>query len=332
MVSCTGCYVLGQAMPYLSQRGGAKDIGKMLNEPGLDEKTRNFLDLVLDIKSFASRIGLKVDQNYLHYKKLDKDYLAVVVSACSPFSFEPFMWDYPFLGKMPYKGFIKEDGVKAEVEALKKKGLDVFVRKVQAFSSLGFFKDPLYSFMAEYSVYDLADLLMHEQTHATIYVSNQSQFNEELATFVGKKAAESFVIFRYGKESKEYKDIALNKQDSEAFRKLILGLKAGLEKLYSGDRDEADMTMAKKRMFDEFKADLEAHYDQYFVTENYKGLASLELNNAYLSLFSTYHQDSEIYEELFNKFDKDLPAFITRVLTLKNSKDPKGEIRGWLKG
>lgn len=329
-IPLTGCYVLSQAGPYLSQRGKARDIGKVIDDPATDQETRQFLERVLDIKGFAVENGLKEDKNYSSYKELDKDYLAVVISACPPYSFEPYMWNYPFLGKMPYKGFINEDGVQKEIDRLKEKGLEVYAREVDAFSSLGYFKDPLYSFMKNYSEYDLAELLLHEQTHATIFFKNQSQFNEEIATFSGETLGRKYIASRFGKESEIYKDIDTREKDSAAFRKLMLSLKTELEELFGKDIDKSRMAGLKKEIIGKFQDDVKENYHRYFITENYRGLATMTLNNAFISLFNTYNQDLHLYQKLYEMEDESIAALIARLQTLKKEKDPKAVIRKWV--
>ncbi len=326
----SGCYVLSQAGPYLSQRGKAKDIDKVLDDPATDQETGQFLERVLDIKNFAVENGLKEDKNYTSYKELDKDYLAIVISACPPFSFEPYMWNYPFLGKMPYKGFINEDGVIKEIDKLKGKGLEVYAREVDAFSSLGYFEDPLYSFMKNYSEYDLAELLLHEQTHATIFFKNKSQFNEEIATFVGETLGRKYISSRFGEESEICKNIDTRKKDSAAYRKLMLSLKAELEELFKKDIDESRMAGLKTEIIKSFQDDVKENYDSYFITENYKGLATMTLNNAFISLFNTYNQDLHLYQKLYEMEGESTPALLAKLQTLKKEKDPKAVIREWV--
>ena len=319
----TSCYVLSQAGPYLSQRGNSVKIEKLLADPKTDAETRAFLELAMDIKSFACELGLKEDKNYGSYKKLDKDYLAVVVSACDKYSFKQYFWSYPFLGKMPYIGYINESGLKKEIERLKNLNLDIYARKVEAFSSLGFFKDPLYSFMRQYSVYRLAELLIHEQTHAAIYFKNQSQFNEETATFIGETGAELYVISRYGKDSEQFRTMTEEKKDGERFRGLMLGLRDKLDELYSSDLTDEEVEKGKSGTISEFQEDVKNNYYNYFITENFKGLSGMTLNNAYISLFNTYTGDLDLFRKIFELESESVPAMLEWLKSLKNTGGPK---------
>ncbi|MBN1648058.1 MAG: aminopeptidase [Spirochaetales bacterium] len=326
----SGCYVLSQAGPYLSQRGNSTKIEKMLDDPETDPETRAFLERVLDIKKYADSLGLAEDRNYTTYKELDKDYLAIVISACAPWSFDTYMWTYPFLGKMPYKGFINEKGVKNEVKKLREKNLDIYVRKVEAFSSLGYFRDPLYSFMRSYSAYDLAELLLHEQTHATVYYKNQSQFNEELATFVGETAARDYIADRFGSDSTEFKAIDINRKNREHYRNLMIGLRNKLQELYEKDLGPEMTGPEKERIISDFQQDVDRNYDSYFSDDNYRGLATFKLNNAYISLFHTYTGDLELFQKVYEHCGQSIPALMERMKALKGEKDLKAVMRTWL--
>ena len=123
--------------------------------------------------------------------------------------------ELPFHGQAPYKGFYERPDALAEAARLKKEGYDVIVRKVDAFSTLGFTKDPVYSFMKKYSPYELASTIIHEQTHATLWVKGQTDFNEELADFVGETGALEWIAARFGAPSEEYRSAVDEKADSE---------------------------------------------------------------------------------------------------------------------
>ncbi|MDR3341903.1 MAG: aminopeptidase, partial [Treponema sp.] len=197
----SGCYTLKQGVTMLGYLNRAVPLESLLtaspeepvdasgeegsSDAALDK--RRFVEQVLDIRRFAiTALGLRESANYTRYVALDRDYLAAVVSAAAQDSFSRYEWWFPVVGKVPYKGFFDPKDARKEAEKLKKKDLDVWIRGVDAFSTLGWFSDPLYSYMRHYPVHQLADLIIHEQLHATVYLKGQSQFDEELAEFVGR--------------------------------------------------------------------------------------------------------------------------------------------------
>ena len=180
-------YLAKQGDYLLRYSSGTQSIDDLIASPSTLPATRDFLLRIREIKGYAvQQVGLRDNANYTRYKSIDRDYLVEVVSACDAASFTPYQWSFPFLGRLPYKGFYEHSDAQAEAERLKKEGYDVIVRKVDAFSTLGFTKDPVYSFMSKYSPYELASTIIHEQTHATLWVKGQTDFNEELADFVGR--------------------------------------------------------------------------------------------------------------------------------------------------
>ena len=163
----SSCYTLKQGFTLLGYLRRAVPLEKL----SPDKSNLRFVKQVASIRSFAvNELGLKDTKNYTRYVEIDRDYLALVVSACAKDSFSPYMWRFPIVGAVPYKGFFEERDAKIEVEKLKRKDLDTLIRRVDAFSTLGWFQDPLYSYMKDYPAHRLADLIIHESLHATVYL------------------------------------------------------------------------------------------------------------------------------------------------------------------
>jgi len=319
----SGCYTLTQGVTMLGYLNRAVPLQKT----GDEEFTR----LVTDIRAFAmEELGLAQSKNYTRYVQLDRDYLAAVVSASARDSFSPYEWNYPVVGKMPYKGFFNVEDARKERAKLEKKDLDVWIRAVDAFSTLGWFKDPLYSYMKEYSPARLADLIIHELVHATIFIKGQVNFNEKLAEFIGSEGSRLFVISRYGEDSDEYREILTSAGDSKKFIEFIQALIAELDALYSNavlSRDEK--LIEKERIINAAKERFDAEYETRFSTDDYRGFSALPVNNAYLELFRLYHDEDNFYEDLYKRSGKDLAGFIAaaKTITKKNcSREQQEEV------
>ena len=320
-----GCYVLKQGATLLDYQHRAVSIDSMLEDKNLPPETRNFLEQVKEIKLFAVReLGLAENDNYTKYVDLDRDYLAVVVSATEKDSFKRHEWWFPVVGKVPYKGFFQEEGAREEAEDLKRQDLDVWVRKVDAFSTLGYFTDPLYSYMKRYSDFRLADLLIHEQTHATVYLSGESQFNEEFANFVGQEGARYYLGKKYGNASTEYKKWEAGEADQAAFLSYLRGLIASLDELYRKPLSREEKLEAKKALIDSSKRAFEAEYASRFSTDSYRWFLRVPVNNAFLSLYQLYGENSDDYLKLYERSGKDLRKFVAAAKTLEKKKgEPK---------
>jgi len=214
-----------------------------------------------------------------------------VVSACADDSFQPYTWRYPFLGRLPYRGYYEPQDARREADSLREQGWDVVLRPVDAFSTLGFTRDPLYSFMKRYSAFELASTILHEQTHATLFVRGQTQFSEELASFVGEQGALDWLAEAQGRESAEYREALDQLADGRAFEALVRGLHAELDALYRGQADREGKLARKAQLIAAFQADFERRRESLFRTQAYRAMPAPRPNNAWLSLFSLYSDD-----------------------------------------
>jgi predicted aminopeptidase len=328
----SGCYTLSQGTAMLGYLSRAEPLESLLEEgeaPAEEQaENRRFVERVRDIRRFArEELGLRDTPNYTGYVKLDRDYLALVVSAGARDSFSPHLWWFPVAGSVPYKGFFNEAGARREAEKLRKKGLDVWVRRVDAFSTLGWFKDPLYSYMRSYPAHALADLIIHETLHATVYLPGQSGFNEELAEFVGSRGARLYVEKTFGPGSPEYRRIGESEADNAAFLAFINRLIAELDALYRGPLDREEKLRQKETVIRAAQERFAAEYDSLFQSDNYRGFSGLPVNNAYLELFRLYYSGGSYLEGLYLRSGGDLEKFIAAAKTIpRKAKNPRLEL------
>jgi predicted aminopeptidase len=321
----SGCYTLKQGVTMLGYLSRAVPLESLETGPDTPEARENrlFVRRIAEIRAFATEeLGLQETANYTRYVALERDYLAAVVSASAQDAFVRHEWWFPVVGKVPYKGFFDPAGARKEREKLEKRDLDVWVRGVDAFSTLGWFRDPLYSYMRDYPLYRLADLLIHETLHATVYLKNHSQFNEELAAFVGTEGARLYIEKTFGRESAEYQAMLQDEADTQTYLACIRELIAELEALYNRDdisreeklRQKAEIIRAAQDRF-------AAEYDQLFLGDNYRGFAELPVNNAYLELFRLYYGGDQFFKDLYERSGRDLPRFIAAAKTISAKGD-----------
>ena len=345
---CSGCYTLRQGttmLGYLSRAIPLEDLVTKGDDPK-EEENRRFVSQVMDIRRFAmEELGLKESKNYTRYVELDRNYLAAVVSACQKDSFTRYEWWFPVVGKVPYKGFFIIEEAKIERKKLEKKDLDVWIRGVDAFSTLGWFQDPLYSYMKNYPLREIAELIIHELLHATIYLKNHSQFNEELAEFVGTEGArlymESIAAQEkpassagidddepsgiYGEKSDEEKAVEA-RTDNAVFLTFIRGLIAELDQVYKDQNLSREEKLERKAdIIAESQARFEANYETVFITGNYRGFSTMQINNAYLELYRLYYERNTWFKDLYEKSGSDLRSYIAAAKTLKGKEDPRTE-------
>jgi predicted aminopeptidase len=330
----SGCYVLKQGTFLIAYNSRAVKIERILARKGLHEDVEAMLRLVREAKRFAvEELGLRADRNYSRYVELDRAYLVDVVSAAAPDSLTPYLWRFPFFGSFPYKGYYVRKDALREARRLERRGFDVWVRKVDAFSTLGFFSDPVYSFMSDYSPFDLASLIIHEQTHATLFVKNAVQFNEELATFVGWEGALEFLRSRFGEDSREYGQAVDHLADWRRFNEMLLTLYEELERAYgqaalaaggaAAAREAA--LQAKGRLVAEFNR---AAVEEPFRTESFAKFNGIPANNAYILAVVNYNQDLDLFYRLQAALGGDLRRTFQAVREAVAGKaDPKEALR-----
>ena len=319
----SGCYTIKQGVTLLGYLNSAVPL-----EQADDEQ---FVRLVTDIRKFAAEeLGLEMSKNYTRYVELDRNYLAAVVSASARDSFSRHEWSFPVVGRMPYKGFFDVQDARREREKLEKKDLDVWIRRVDAFSTLGWFTDPLYSYMRNYSPAELAGLIIHESLHATVFIKGQVQFNEELAEFVGTQGARLYIQMRYGEDSEQYREIFTSEEDYQNYVAFIQGLAAGLEALYSSDVSREEKLAEKERIISEAQERFDREYESRFSSDNYRGFSQMSINNAYIELFRLYHAQDNFFADLYERSGQDLRAFIAAAKTITARGDPRVQLENAL--
>lgn len=330
----SGCYLVRQGAGLLAIVARAEEIERVLADPHTSPEVRTLLELVQDVRRFGvERVGLAENRNYTTYVAIDRDHVVDVVSATADDSFSRHTWWFPFFGSFPYKGFYDRKDAERLARKLEARSLDVIIRPVDAFSTLGFFRDPVYSFMKSYSVFDVASLVLHEQTHATLFLKNQAQFNEELASFVGTEGALAYLRLRHGEDSEVYRKTLLELRDEEVFTEILRGIRAQLQAVYESDLDRAAKLAAKQRILDAERNRFAREYSGRFATERYRAFSKARINNAYLDLYATYTEDRGIFEQLYERSGRDLKRMIEQLLPLKGLKgDAKEHIRVHLLG
>lgn len=317
-----GCYLLQQGVHLASHQMRAVSVDTLLDDPEIPEETEDFLLLVEDIREFATEaLGLAGTKNYTRYVHTDQDYLAAVVFGTKELAFVDHTWWFPITGEVPYKGFFNPEGAEREASRLEKRGYDTWISRVTAFSSLGYFRAPLYSFMEHYPTSRLADLIIHEQTHETIWVKGYAGFNEELAVFVGNRGAELYVSKRYGEDSQKYQEIFDLRHDRELFSQSVAALRSKLDALYRSPLPDEEKRMRKSIIINDFLKAYAQTYHEQFKTDRYLGFARMPVNNAYISINSTYYSTRDIYDRLYALVGRDLKAFIDLLRPLDGTRD-----------
>lgn len=334
VVLASGFLLGGCQIPYLIQSGynqakiltSGDKLQDALNDPALSETEKNQIRLVEEARKFAAtEIGLNVKKNYSSFVKLDRPYVTYVVSASEKYQVKSYEWWFPIVGHVPYKGFFNEKSAHDEADDLKQKNLDVFVRGVSAYSTLGWFSDPLLSSMLKYRPHQLVNTIIHENVHATLYIKSNADFNEQLATFIGNKGTEAFYKKHEGNDSPTLLEIKKENADELLFSNFITQEIQTLESKYKALSEIEKTEETRQHYFHEIQSHFHEQIEPKLQTDIYKGFSSAKLNNAYLSMFKTYVQDLSLFEKLFVKLNGDFKQYIEISKRFESSQNPRDE-------
>jgi predicted aminopeptidase len=251
-----GCYLFKQGMGQLDILLYSRPVDDMLADPAVPENVKEKLSLVQELREFGEHeMALKASNNYTTYYDTSGRPITYIVTACPKDSFHPETWWFPIVGSVPYLGFFNRDDAVAQARSLEDQGLDVSLGTAAAYSTLGYFKDPILSTMIAYPEEQLAALILHELTHGTIYLAGGAEFNEGLANFVGWQGALEFARRKYGQGSPQYSrtvEAYAREQDRDED---ALALFRKLEALYRTDAPREEKLKQRETIYDGFKAE-----------------------------------------------------------------------------
>jgi predicted aminopeptidase len=257
-------------------------------------------------------LGLKDTDNYRTLYDQKGEEVMWVVTACEPFRLEPKLWHFPIVGTVPYKGFFNKEDAIALARELEAQGYDVSVRNPGGWSTLGWFTDPILSGMLGRSEGDLASLIIHEMSHATIFVKDSVDFNENLASFIGDRGAEYFLISKYGRNSSQYLQYIQEDHDYVALVGHMLRGAKYLDSLYSVVTDKTPDE--KRQVKEEAIRRIVVAADTLTLFSNTKPSARFRKsmpNNAYFMMYIHYQSgQEELRREWQQSFAGDLRAYI----------------------
>lgn len=295
--------VTGQASLLMARR----DAHALIDAPGTDPALVRQLQLVSRLLRFAEdELRLPVDGRYGSYVELEGVPIWNVVAA-PEFAIRPLERCYPLIGCAVYRGFFNRRAAEREANRLSAEH-DVYLYPVTAYSTLGWFDDPILSSFVHYDEASLADLIFHELAHSVVYVSGDSEFNEGFASFVGNEGAIAY-LQAHGGDTARYRD---RLEAAKAYARFLSDWRGRLADLYREPVSDAAKRQLKGELFAAMRSSYSRNVER-LGRGRYDNAFARPFNNARLALVGTYEDSKHNFERLFNEVGADWPAFYAAV-------------------
>ena len=301
-------------------------IEEALQKYNFTEEEKKNLKLVSELKAYAKN-SLKMnidDKVYSSYVQLNETYVTYLLRVSDAYQLKAYKWDFPIVGYVPYKGFFdKESAIKA-AKSFPEEKYDVYLRGVTAYSTLGWFEDPVLSSMLKYKETDFTTMIFHELAHTVLFFKNKVNFNERFAEFIGRKAAISFYTSKEGENSKKVQSMQKYWEDELIFSSFMVNEYERLKKWYEDNKGKITKAQKQKRIQqiqEHFLTQIQAQLN----TNRYDYFSKIELNNAKLLSYRSYNFNMSEFETLFNspEINRNIKSFIDYCLRFKSEDNPE---------
>jgi len=308
LTSCYTTRVLSGGAGILSRR---KPIERVLASGDLPPEQQRQLELTQSLREFAiSELGLPDNGSYTTFVQVDEQYVTWNVVAAPELSVEPLTWCFPIAGCVSYRGYFKEKRARKFAAGLEEKGNDVRVGGVDAYSTLGRFKDPVLSTFFSRRDTDLAGLLFHEMAHQRLYVKNDTAFNESFATVVELEGVRRWLATE-GRDD-EIVAVEQSQELERRFTELLLSFRGELAEAFETDGSEEEKRLRKRELYDRLPSIYREAKLDWGGDDRYDGWFARPLNNAYLASVSNYHTWVAPLTELLHRSGGSMEGFYSR--------------------
>ena len=312
----SGCADLGyywhSADGHMSLMNQRVDIDEMLADESLDTALRERLLLVREIRQFSiERLELPANASYTNYVELDRPYVLKNLFAAPEFSTRLYQWCYPVIGCTSYRGYFDEERMQRYINDLEAQGLEIYTGQVAAYSTLGWFDDPVLSSFVHWPDYRLAGLLFHELVHQQIYIDDDTTFNESLATAVQLAGTRLWLESRgQAAEIEQLEQWLQYRGESIA---LIEATRAQLTEIYARSIDDSEKRRLKQATFDTARESHQTIAAKHGVRGGFTRWFAEGLNNAKVGSVSTYNARLDAFMNMLEAQQMNFGNFFTYV-------------------
>ncbi len=301
-------------------------VAEALADPATSPELRRRLTTAQELRAFASvELALPDNASYQDYADLGRPWAVRNVFAAPELSLEPHQWCFWIVGCLSYRGYFDAEAARRLADDLRASGEDVYVADVAAYSTLGWFDDPLLNTFIHWPTGRLAELMFHELAHQRLYIADNSAFNEAFATAVGRLGAERWLERRGA--AREREDYAADYQRRQTFLHLVATARERLAALYTSPRSEAEKRAGKQRILAELHDRYQDLKQQWGGYAGYDRWFNQDLNNAKLAGISTYHRLVPAFLALYEREGQDFAAFYRAAETIGQLPPPEREAR-----
>jgi predicted aminopeptidase len=311
VLNLSGCYYGHLASGQMKLAWRRQPIAEALADPTHSERVRGLLRVVKPVRRFALKLGLNVDDQYTSFVDWPGDRVVTTIVRTRPGSLEAVPHWFPIVGELPYKGYFDRDWAEAEATRLRdEEGFDVCVSAISAYSTLGWFADPVTTPMLERGVVSLVETMLHELVHATAFLPGEADFNESVAQFIGQQAAVLFFEQTFERPPIALPDAQRVRDgiaDRQAISRIVLDFRNQVIEIQGAAnrgelRGAMEATARKKLAALPLRA-----FDAETVA------ADARLSDACLALRGTYVEDLPRHAQVLAALDGDLEAMIERL-------------------
>lgn len=293
-----------------------EDIHKVIESPDTSTELKHKLQEAVKIRQFASEhLKLPDNKSYLYYADLERPYVVWNVFAAPEFSLQPKTWCYLVVGCVSYRGYFDKSDAIENANALKKDNYDVHIAGIAAYSTLGWFDDPLMNTMMHWRTRSLASLIYHELSHQVIFISNETAFNEAFSTAVERLGTIHWLLATHPDELSAYLDFLKAQQQ---FRALLLNTRTELEQIYASELTDFEKRVAKYTAFEKLKQDYEEAKTNWPESIHFDNWFKSPLNNARLTATMTYLQQVPAFYQIFKENKADWESFFAEILNFED--------------
>ena len=293
-----------------------RPIDEVLEDAAVAETAKTKLRLVREVQTFGvEHVRLTAKGRYTKYSDLGRPQVTWLVVASEPYRFQAVEHCFFIAGCFDYKGYFAREDADAFAAKLTAEGKDVLVRPVRAYSTLGWFDDPVLNTFLQADELELMGTVLHEQAHRAIFVKNDTPFNEGLAEFVEDQGVREYLEGRGGEAVALLKTYDSRLADEERFHQILLRGRERLDRLYQSGKPEPEQREEKARLFDALRQDYQAERNSFIVFQ-YESWFAQPLNNAHLLSVEQYQSRVAAFAALFRESGNKFAEFLEAVRTL----------------